>query len=312
MSIGGDVEGLEGTFKARLDQLATVCNITVGSGYRSNDEQAALYQQYLNGTGNLAAPPGKSNHNHGLAADIDGDKSCAHANAARFGLHFPVAGEDWHVEPVDIADLRSGEQGPAEFTDSQGQPMAAPRPADPIPTIFAAVTAALSKNPDGSTVQAPGSLESFAQGIGQIAGKQPVAEIPVVPGSPGTEVASGPISGTGIFEKILNGIGAPVSPENLRLLDAWSRAEGMPANANNPLATTEGNTPGVVGNHNSVGVKLYADEDTGAQATVKTLLNGRYDHIVAAMRASDLSAAAIGIQNSPWGTGGLVRQILGV
>lgn len=33
--------------------------------------------------------------------DITGDKAWANANGARFGLHFPVSGEDWHVEMID-------------------------------------------------------------------------------------------------------------------------------------------------------------------------------------------------------------------
>ena len=33
-------------------------DLRVNSGYRTYAEQASLYQQYLNGTGNLAAPPG--------------------------------------------------------------------------------------------------------------------------------------------------------------------------------------------------------------------------------------------------------------
>lgn len=40
------------------------------SSYRSYDEQVELYQAYLNGTGNLAAVPGSSNHGWGLAVDV--------------------------------------------------------------------------------------------------------------------------------------------------------------------------------------------------------------------------------------------------
>jgi hypothetical protein len=40
------------------------------SSYRTYEEQEALYQDYLNGTGNLAAVPGTSNHGEGLAVDV--------------------------------------------------------------------------------------------------------------------------------------------------------------------------------------------------------------------------------------------------
>ena len=76
--------------------------IQVNSAYRSNEEQAALYQDYLNGTGNLAAPPGQSNHNHGAAVDVNLTPRQREL-AAQFGLGFPVAGEDWHMELVGDA-----------------------------------------------------------------------------------------------------------------------------------------------------------------------------------------------------------------
>jgi len=40
------------------------------SGYRSFDKQLALYEQYKQGTGNIAAPPGDSMHNYGRAIDL--------------------------------------------------------------------------------------------------------------------------------------------------------------------------------------------------------------------------------------------------
>lgn len=41
----------------------------IGQGYRSPAEQEAAYNAYLNGTGNLAAKPGTSWHQKGLAID---------------------------------------------------------------------------------------------------------------------------------------------------------------------------------------------------------------------------------------------------
>jgi hypothetical protein len=76
--------------------------IQVNSAYRSNEEQAELYAAYLNGTGNLAAPPGQSNHNHGSAVDVN-LTARQRELAPQFGLGFPVAGEDWHMELVGDA-----------------------------------------------------------------------------------------------------------------------------------------------------------------------------------------------------------------
>jgi LAS superfamily LD-carboxypeptidase LdcB len=78
--------------------------VTVGSGYRSFEEQARLYQDWQNGVPGQAraAPPGRSNHNHGTAADLEyaseEAKRWVQSVARELGLHFPVEGEDWHVE----------------------------------------------------------------------------------------------------------------------------------------------------------------------------------------------------------------------
>ena len=45
-------------------------NITITSGFRSRAEQEKLYAAYKNGTGNLAAKPGTSNHESGDALDL--------------------------------------------------------------------------------------------------------------------------------------------------------------------------------------------------------------------------------------------------
>ena len=73
-------------------------SIYVQSGWRSYAEQAALYEAYLNGTGNLAAPPGSSNHESGRAADITPGSEVFGSMASRFGLGFTVPGESWHIE----------------------------------------------------------------------------------------------------------------------------------------------------------------------------------------------------------------------
>lgn len=72
------------------------------SDYRTRQQQEQLYQQYLNGNGNLAAPPGHSMHEKGLAFDISSAWLQAHPGALhmldRLG-GFPVQGEPWHWQP---------------------------------------------------------------------------------------------------------------------------------------------------------------------------------------------------------------------
>lgn len=77
--------------------------LTPGSGFRTMEEQKKLYQAYLNGTGNLAAKPGYSNHQGGVAMDISnvggyGTRTYQwlKENARRFGFVNDVSGEYWH------------------------------------------------------------------------------------------------------------------------------------------------------------------------------------------------------------------------
>lgn len=47
-----------------------LCPTGSKSSYRTYEQQVELYNAYLNGTGNLAAVPGTSNHGWGLAVDL--------------------------------------------------------------------------------------------------------------------------------------------------------------------------------------------------------------------------------------------------
>ena len=72
----------------------------MNSGYRTYAEQAALYEAYRNGTGNLAAPPGRSTHGLGLSADINVPDARTLAwlrrHADEYGFVNDVPSEPWH------------------------------------------------------------------------------------------------------------------------------------------------------------------------------------------------------------------------
>lgn len=83
--------------------------ITVNDGGRTYAQQQILYNAYLNGTGNLAAKPGTSVHESGLAMDwggIGGVGSATHnwlrQNAANYGWYWTGGSfsqiESWHWE----------------------------------------------------------------------------------------------------------------------------------------------------------------------------------------------------------------------
>jgi hypothetical protein len=86
----------------RMDAAARAAGLDlhVNSGYRGYAEQAQLYRDYQNGTGNLAAPPGRSTHGVGLSADIDVNNPKVLAwlreNAGKYGFVNDVPSEKWH------------------------------------------------------------------------------------------------------------------------------------------------------------------------------------------------------------------------
>lgn len=109
--------GLEAGAGARLQALQRAYqqqfgqSLPVISGGRTYAEQAKLYAAYKSGRGNLAAPPGTSNHESGRAVDFGG---AAHGfspqhtwlaqNAPKFGWHWAGKNfsqvEPWHFEAM--------------------------------------------------------------------------------------------------------------------------------------------------------------------------------------------------------------------
>lgn len=110
------MSGLDPNFAGALQRMfaeappEVQAEMRILSAYRSPEIQAQLYADALERYGSEAearrwvAPPGNSRHNHGQAVDLsylgDAARAYAHENAARYGLHFPLSNEDWHIEPM--------------------------------------------------------------------------------------------------------------------------------------------------------------------------------------------------------------------
>jgi hypothetical protein len=102
-------------------------SIGITSGYRTEAQQAKLrvsngcpdvYQSPASSCRVPTAIPGSSNHNHGLAIDISGNKAAkawVAQNAAQFGLGLPVRGEDWHIELIGGGKNAGFQQGAAQM-----------------------------------------------------------------------------------------------------------------------------------------------------------------------------------------------------
>jgi hypothetical protein len=121
-------------FGGALQQfLAASPGITVNSGYRDIKRQTQLWNAALQKYGSpekarhWVAPPGKSRHNMGMAADLafpnDAARQWAHANAAKYNLNFRMGHEPWHIELVGGGGGDTGGSGqmvdlPADGTAS--------------------------------------------------------------------------------------------------------------------------------------------------------------------------------------------------
>jgi hypothetical protein len=128
--------GMNGDFSSALQNLFAGApeeiraNLRVGSGFRSPERQTQLWNQALQKYGSpeaarkWVAPPGRSQHNHGNAADLkymnDAARAWVHANAGNYGLSFPLSNENWHIE---LAGARGGGHAPNDG-HNHGAPVA--------------------------------------------------------------------------------------------------------------------------------------------------------------------------------------------
>jgi len=131
------ITGLDQQFQAALAKMLGAVpdphNVQIYSGYRSPKHQARLWRNALKKYGSpgaarkWVAPPGRSFHNKGLAADLRYSSPAArewvHSNANQYGLHFPLGHENWHIE---LAGTRGGGGRPS--------------PPQPSPQVVAAMS----------------------------------------------------------------------------------------------------------------------------------------------------------------------------
>ena len=109
----GDTKGLKLSLRRKLGRVARArgkgYRVYVRSGFRTYQEQEALYRNYLRNGSPLAAKPGTSRHESGRAADVNlvtpkgaylniGGDAMTRRLLKEQGLVRPVEGESWHVE----------------------------------------------------------------------------------------------------------------------------------------------------------------------------------------------------------------------
>ena len=151
---------LNSTFKDRLLRMfADNPQVGLGVGTRSSEEQSKMFfsrykkvtdgsegdvnyngEAYKHISGAPAAPPGRSMHEIGLAADLVGDLDWVQENAAKYGLKTfgKNLGEPWHIQPAELPDSRweyekqgsawgqpAGTQAGSQDLDARGNPTGA-------------------------------------------------------------------------------------------------------------------------------------------------------------------------------------------
>lgn len=304
--MSNNTNGLEGSFAQAIMALiaASGGRIWINSGFRSVERQAQLYNDKVNELRNQGvpnpeeaarkwvAPPGRSNHGRGLAVDLGGDLELAHQLASRFGLRFPMDWEPWHIEPLGA---RAGQDPNFGSTDP--------------PDGWTGPT-------DGNMFQQMGTqmfvLTQLLQGktAAEVTAMLGMGTTDDVSGDDQTQVGYGAEETAGWAQDFLNALDIPANEHNLAFVNAWMRAEsGGGGGKFNPLNTTQGGFAGET-NYNDVGVKNYSNYADGITANVHAIQNGRYENILAAMRSGSAYAMAQALEDSPWGTGALTKQIL--
>jgi hypothetical protein len=138
---GATWDRLDSRMKERLTRLLTAAGgrVWLGNGWRSEAQQREMFlSRYVkdpNGEiknfegsnwrrvrGIPAAPPGRSMHEIGMAADLEGDLNWVVAHAHEFGLkHFAnVNNEPHHVQPAEFPNSRSQFEKGGGTSDSSG------------------------------------------------------------------------------------------------------------------------------------------------------------------------------------------------
>jgi hypothetical protein len=111
------LESLDPYFRLR-EAAKPALDICIESGFRTYQKQEELFNLFQAGKGNLAAKPGRSNHQHGQAFDLnthgfDADPLYAwlKKNAPRFGFIRTVNKEHWHWEYLPEIAATLAKQG---------------------------------------------------------------------------------------------------------------------------------------------------------------------------------------------------------
>lgn len=140
LSGNADVSGLNPAMGANLKNMAdeyfqaTGKKLQINSGFRSPEAQEKLFKSMPKG---MAAKPGSSLHNYGLAVDVQSTQANELQNLGllqKYGFVRPIPNEKWHMQPagVTVAAAKAGvfsADAPSNQSGAQSPNVASAKPA---------------------------------------------------------------------------------------------------------------------------------------------------------------------------------------
>lgn len=195
-SKNADVNGLVPSLQTNVSNMAkdyyeqTGKKLNINSGNRSNEEQSRLYKTLPKG---MAAPPGSSLHNFGLALDVPTAQANELAKLGlldKYGLSRPLMNakvpEPWHLQPKGIslaaakAGIYSGDAPINQTPVSRPQPVMSNEEAITVETNTIRQAQAMNSGSDNDSYVTTSPKETVSQNT-----KTSVMDIPLVDPSDG-------------------------------------------------------------------------------------------------------------------------------
>lgn len=235
------LEGVQEPLRSIALQIIEASNGAIGisSGFRTYDQQAQLYDDYINGRNGQAraARPGHSKHERGMAIDFSGDMELLAELAPKFGLFQPMDDEAWHWELGDGQSYEGGGMlGGFEATDTD--------PMDSLANRMNAIFSILGGN-NGGDVMSPMDQnglwsvtdEAMAEQLG-MAGAKGAADALTGAGAAIGEGSVGQYQKYAL-KRMVQQYGLDES-ELPALIELWNRESNWNPNADNPTSSASG------------------------------------------------------------------------
>jgi hypothetical protein len=183
-----DIQNLNPAMQANLQNMAaeyyaaTGKKLQVNSGFRSPEDQARLFKTMPPG---MAAKPGSSLHNFGLAVDVQSAQANELHNLGlleKYGFVRPIPSEKWHMQPagVTVAAAKAGVYSADSPTHQGGTQVATGTPS--ALTVASAEPRIPVTTSDGSTLQTGSGGTVGSMGTGS---KKSASDIPTFDTSDG-------------------------------------------------------------------------------------------------------------------------------